>query len=188
MDDHVAQPSYSALQLEIGDFCTSVIRCCVRYPPSHIAVLRRTCRDPLGISRLLGCGGMSPRRLRGTLPVSRASWGQSLSPRFRPRPLAAVAGRPPYHWLWPDGWDSVSQPMSKIKFRRQASLSLFYRNTLALSTEQGYYSTIPPQSARGCAHFSPHGDSKSSPIRATNAIDSATEVASYRKGDKPPRP
>ena len=134
--------------------------------------------------------GMSHRRLRGTLPVLGASWGQTSSPRFRPRPLAAVVtGRPPCHWPWPDGWDSVSQPMSKIKFRRQASLSLFlYRNTLALSTEQGYYSTIPPQNARGCAHFSPHGDSKSSPIRATNAIDSATEVASYRKGDKPPRP
>lgn len=29
-DYRVAQPSYSALQLEIGDFCTSVIRCCVR--------------------------------------------------------------------------------------------------------------------------------------------------------------
>ena len=27
---HVAQPSYSALQLEIGDFILSVIRCCVR--------------------------------------------------------------------------------------------------------------------------------------------------------------
>ena len=27
VDCHVAQPSYSALQLEIGDFCTSVIRC-----------------------------------------------------------------------------------------------------------------------------------------------------------------
>ena len=89
-----------------------------------------------------------PRRLRDTLPVSRASWGQSLSPRFRPRPLATVAERPSHHWLWPDGWDSVSQPMSKIKFRRQASLSIF-QNTLALSTEQGYYSTIHMRDARG---------------------------------------
>ena len=31
---HVAQPSYSALSLEIGDFTVSVIRCCVRCPPS----------------------------------------------------------------------------------------------------------------------------------------------------------
>ena len=53
---HVTQPSYFALLLEIGDFTTSVIRCCVR------------CRDPFGIPRLLVAPPFSFSRT-GKLPV-----------------------------------------------------------------------------------------------------------------------
>ncbi len=117
-------------------------------------MLRRTCRDPLGISRLLSCGAY-PLATCATLSLCYGmSWGQTLSPRFRPRPLVAtVVGRPCYHWLWPDGWDSVSQPMSKIKFRRQASLSLFCTGTPSPFQRNRDIISQFPRKAQGGVHI-----------------------------------
>ena len=93
MDCHAAQPSYSALFLEIGDFTSSVIRCCVRVPLRTLLCYG----GHAGI--LLGFPDSSFRRL-----VCTAFRGYGIHESLDP--------------LQPSGGPFPHPPMSKINFPR----------------------------------------------------------------------
>jgi len=106
--------------------------------------------------------GFPGSSVMGDTPSPLARHSSCLSGRVGDRPSLRGFGLGLWRWSRGDRATIGFGPMAGIESPSRCQRSSFavrqvrpfYRNTLAFSTEQGYYITIPPQNARGNAQKS----------------------------------